>query len=164
MGAGVAENSKVAVKSELVNAVDRANTRECFRCGAGNFTVDHTKNCPATNHKCEHCNIMGHLEKCCNQKYAERRKQMIQRMQNKRRELPRINYVSEDSDELEDDEMVLQVEGTDAKLFMMEGLMCGKEFKAIIDTGSPVSKFAIGELKKIIGKHLLGRGQRNDRQ
>ena len=38
---GVAENSTVEVKSEPVFAVDRANKRECFRCGAGNFTVDH---------------------------------------------------------------------------------------------------------------------------
>ena len=45
---------------------------------------------------------------------------MKQRMQNKRREQPRINYVSEDSDELEDDEMVLQVEGTGVKPFMKE--------------------------------------------
>ena len=155
MGVGVAESSKVAVKSEPVYAVEKVNKRECFRCGAGNFTVEHIKRCPATNHKCEYCDITGHLEKCCNQKYPERRKQMKQRMQNKRREQPRINYVSEDSDELEDDEMVLQVEGTGVKPFMMEGLMCGKEFKAIIDTGSPVSIFAVDELKKIIRKHWV---------
>ena len=80
---------------------------------------------------------------------------MKQRMQNKRREQPRINYVSKDSDELEDDQMVLQVEGTGVKPFMKEGLTCGKEFEAIFDTGSPVSIFAIDELKKIIGKHWV---------
>ena len=123
MGVGVSENSKVAVKSEPTYAVDRANKRECFRCGAGNFLIDHIKRCPATNRKCEYCNITGHMEKCCNQKYRERRKQMNQRMH-------------------------------DAS-FMMKGLMCGKEFKAIIDTGSPVSIFAIDELKKIFGKHWV---------
>ena len=76
-------------------------------------------------------------------------------MQNNRREQPRINYVSEDSDELEDDGMVLQVEGSGAKPFMMEGLMCAKEFKAIIDTGLPISIFAKDELKKVIGKHWV---------
>ena len=60
LGVGVTENSKVAVKSEPVYAVNRANKRECFRCGAGNFTVDRKKRCPATNHKCEYSNIMGH--------------------------------------------------------------------------------------------------------
>ena len=68
---------------------------------------------------------MGHMEKCCNQKYPERRKQMKQITQNKRREQPRMIYLSEDSDKLEDDEMVLQLEGTGSKPFMMEGLMCG---------------------------------------
>ena len=34
-----------------------------------------------------------------------------QRMKNKRREPRSINYVSEDKDELEDDQMVLQVDG-----------------------------------------------------
>ena len=80
---------------------------------------------------------------------------MKQRKQNRRREQSRINYVSKNSDELKHDEMVLQIEGTGAKPFMMEGLMCGKEFKAIIYTGSPVSVFAIDELKKIIRKHWV---------
>ena len=33
MGIGVAESSKVSVKSEPVCAVERVNKRECFRCG-----------------------------------------------------------------------------------------------------------------------------------
>ena len=80
---------------------------------------------------------------------------MKQRMQNRRRGQPRINYVSEDSEELEDDEIVLQVEGACVKPFMMEGRMCGNKFKAIIDTGSPVSIFAVNELKKIIGENWV---------
>ena len=155
MSVGVAESSKVAVKSEPVYAMDRANKRECFRCGAGNFTIEHIKRCPATNHKCGYCDITGHMENCCNQKYPERKKQMKQRMQNRRRGQPRNNYVSEDTDELEDDEIVLQVEGSGVKPFMMEGLMCSKKFKASINTVSPVSIFAVNELKKIIGQHWV---------
>ena len=75
---------------------------------------------------------------------------MKQRMQYRR---PRINYVSEDSEELEDDEIALQVEGTGVKPFMIEDLMCSNKYKAIIDTGSPISIFAVDELKKIIGEH-----------
>ena len=41
MGAGVAESSKVAIKTEPVCVVERVNKRECFRCGVGNFTTDH---------------------------------------------------------------------------------------------------------------------------
>ena len=67
MGIGVAESSKVAIKSQPVCAVERFNKRECFRCRVGNFTTDHIKKCPATNHRCEFCDIIGHLKKCCNQ-------------------------------------------------------------------------------------------------
>ena len=156
MGIGVAEGSKATIKTELVCAVDNMNNRECFRCGAGNFTTDHIKKCPATNHKCEFCNITGHLEKCCNQKYPERKRQMKQRMQNCRKGFSRVNYISEDSEEeLDEDEMVLQVDGTGVKPLEIEGLMCGNKFRAIIDTGSPVSIFAIDELRRIIGRRWV---------
>ena len=126
MGIGVAEGSKPPIKTEPVCAVDKMNNRECFRCGVGSFRTDHIKKCPATNHKCEFCNIPGHLEKCCNQKYPEKKRQMKQRMQNRRKGFSRVYYISEDSDEeLDEDEMVLQVDGTGVKLFEIEGLMCG---------------------------------------
>ena len=57
---------------------------------------------------------------------------MKQRLQSRRRGMARINYISEDSDEWDDDEIVLQVNGAGAKPFMIEG---GKKFQAIIDTG-----------------------------
>ena len=37
--------------------------------------------------------------------------------------------ISKDAEELEDDEIVLQVEGAGVKHFLMEGLMCGKNSK-----------------------------------
>ena len=66
-----------------------------------------------------------------------------------------MNYVTEESDEWDDDTVVLQVNGTRLKPFMMEGLMCGNKFEAIIETGSPVSIFAEGELERIIAKHWV---------
>ena len=67
------------------------------------------------------------------------------KIENKRHETKRVNYVSEEEEEEEeeelDDEMVLQVDGDGKIPFMIEGLLCGNEFKAIIDTGSPVSIF-----------------------
>ena len=51
--------------------------------------------------------------------------------------------MSEESDEWDDDSTVLQVNGAGAKPFMIEGLKCGEKFQAIIDTGSPVSIFAV---------------------
>ena len=75
---------------------------------------------------------------------------MQQRMKNKRFETKRVNYVSEEEteeEELDDDEMVLKVDGDGKSPFMIEGLLCGNEFRAIIDTGSPVSIFTIDELQ-----------------
>ena len=69
--------------------------------------------------------------------------------------MARINYISEDSEEWDDDEIVLQVNGAGAKPSRIEGLMCGKKFQAIIDTGSPVSILAIDKLERIIGKHWV---------
>ena len=65
---------------------------------------------------------MGHLEKCCNQKYPERKRQMKQRKQNRRKGFSRVNYISEESEEeLDEDEMVLQVDGTGVKRDMIDG-------------------------------------------
>ena len=81
---------------------------------------------------------------------------MQQRMTNKRKEPRRINYVSEEEEgELEDDEMVLQVNGEGTNPFMIEGLLCANAFKAIIDTGSSVSVFPIDELQRIVGKQRV---------
>ena len=93
MGIEMAESSKVAMDSELVCAVERVNKRKWFLCGVGNTTTDHKNNCPATNQ--EFCDIIGHLEKCCNEKFLGRKKQ---RIQNRRRWMSRVNYVSEESD------------------------------------------------------------------
>ena len=75
-------------------------------------------------------------------------------MKNKRFETKRVNYASEE-EKLDDDEMVLQVNGDGKCPFMIEGLLCGNEFKAIIYTGSTVSIFPIEELQRIMGKRRV---------
>ena len=42
MWISVTEQQKT-IKSEPVFAVERSNKRECYRCGANNFTMDHLK-------------------------------------------------------------------------------------------------------------------------
>ena len=153
MGTSVVDQPKV--KSEPVFSMDKHNRRKCYRCGADNFILEHLKKCPAKNHQCEFCLITGHWEKCCNQKYPQRKRDMQQRMKNKRKEIKRINYVSEDEEELDDDEMALQVDGEGRNPFTIEGLLCGNNFKAIIDTGSPVSIFPIDELQRIVEKRQV---------
>ena len=156
MGMSAAEQPK-AIKSEPVFAIDKTNRRECYRCGAEIFNLKHSKKCPAKNHRCEFCSIMGHLEKGCNQKYPQRKSDMQQRMRNKRKEPRRIIFVSEkeEDDELEDDEMVLQVDGEETNPFMIKGLLCGNSFKAVINTGSLVSIFPIDELQRSVRKRQV---------
>ena len=64
----------------------------------------------------------------------------------------------EDSDEDEGDEyMVLKLEADKDKTkpYYMEGFMNGNRFKAMIDTGSPVTIFALDEVKGILVRDEL---------
>ena len=64
----------------------------------------------------------------------------------------------EDSDEDEEDEyMVLKLEADKDKTkpFYMEGFVNGNRFKAMIDTGSPVTIFAVDEVKRIMKRDKL---------
>ena len=150
------------VKSEPVYAIEKSqNSRECFRCGESNFTPDHIKNCTAVNYRCKFCKIAGHLEKCCNKKFPHRQKEMMKRLNARNSNtqgMRRVNYIEESDASTSDDneeQLVLQIDGNGSKPFFMEGTMCGNYFKAIIDTGSPVSIFTKRDLQKIIGERKV---------
>ena len=150
------------VKSEPVYAIEKSqNSRECFRCGESNFTPDHIKNCTAVNYRCKFCKIAGHLEKCCNKKFPHRQKEMMKRLNARNsntQSMRRVNYIEESDASTSDDneeQLVLQIDGNGSKPFFMEGTMCGNYFKAIIDTGSPVSIFTKRDLQKIIGERKV---------
>ena len=66
------------VKEEPTCAVSSSNPRECWRCGAGSFTLDHLKRCMAPEAMCNYCGRKGHLERVCNQK----KKTLTRRMAN----------------------------------------------------------------------------------
>ena len=57
----------------------------------------------------------------------------------------------------EDEYMVLKVEADkdQTKPFYMEGFINGNRFKAMIDTGSPVTIFALDEVKRIMKRNEL---------
>ena len=161
-GAQACETPKQSIKSEPVSAVEKANPRECFRCGAANFTMEHVDFCMATNHRCKFCKIVGHLEKCCNKKFPQQQKDMMQRMKNRdnTKGMRRVNYIEESEEESEEEDgdeeqLVLRVDGDGCKPFYMEGMMCDNYFKAIIDTGSPVSNFTKRDLQKIVGERKV---------
>ena len=150
------------VKSEPVYAIEKSqNSQKCFRCGESNFTPDHIKNCTAVNYRCKFCKIAGHLEKCCNKKFPHRQKEMMKRLNARNSNtqgMRRVNYIEESDASTSDDneeQLVLQIDGNGSKPFFLEGTMCGNYFKAIIDTGSPVSIFTKRDLQKIIGERKV---------
>ena len=149
-------NQEPKVKEEPICAISsNNNTRECWRCGAGNFTLDHLKRCKAPEAMCNYCGRKGHLERICNQK----KKDTYPKNGKPRRFGNRVQLVDqEESDnEDEDDYMVLNVEGSenDSKPFYMEGFINGNRFKTMIDTGSPVTIFGLDEIKSIMKRKEL---------
>ena len=141
-------NQEPKVKEEPICAVSSSNSRECWRCGVGNFTPDHLKRCKAPEAMCNYCGPNGHLERVCNQK----KKDTYQKNGKLRGFGNRVQLVDQEEfdEEDEDDYMVLNVEGgsNEAKLFSMEGFINGNRFKTMTDTGSPVTIFALDEIKK----------------
>ena len=148
-------NQENKVKEEPVCAVGTSNSRECWRSGAGNFTLDHVKRCKATEAMCNYCGRKGHLERICNQK----KKDTYQKSGNSRGSGRRVQLVDQDNcdDEEDDDYMVLNVEGgnNDTKPFYMDGFINGNHFKTMIDTGSPLIIFALDEIKRIMKRKKL---------
>ena len=124
--------------------------------------MDYLNFCMATNHRCNLCKLIGHVEKCCNKKFPQRQKEVMNRLKKKdnSQSMRRVNYIeeSEDEDESEEEDEeqhVLRVDGEGTKPFYMEGTMCGNYFKAIIVTGSSVSIFTKRDLQKIVGERKV---------
>ena len=63
---------------------------------------------------------------------------MKQRMQNRRKGISRVNYVSDEPDEWDDDPTVMQVNEAGAKPFMIEGLKCSRPSLILV----PLSLFS----------------------
>ena len=69
-----------------------------------------------------------------------------------------VNYIEEseeDEESCNEEQLVLRVGGNGCKPFYMEGTMCGNYFRAIIDTGSPVSIFTKKDLQKIVSERKV---------
>ena len=55
----------------------------------------------------------------------------------------------------EDDKIVLTIEGDENGQFTMSGKTNGNPFKTMVDSGSPVTKFELDEIKKIMKRKTL---------
>ena len=127
--------------------------QKCFRC-EGQFTPQHLKECKAIGVTCMKCEKKGHFAKCCQTKssnFAKSRKvaEAPQRIQ-------KIDGWDETSEEsITEDNCVLTIEGDENGQFTMTGKINGNEFKAMVDSGSPVTIFAIDEIKRIMKRKVL---------
>ena len=120
----------------------KQNNRECLRCRAAKFTLDHLNRCKVPNSMCNYCDKKGHLEKVCNQKKSDSN----QSFGKNRGFAKRVQLVDqEDTDNEDENYMVLNLEGNEsnAKPYYMEGFLNGNRFKTMIDTSSPVTIYAI---------------------
>ena len=103
---------------------------------------------------CHYCGKKGHLEKVCNQKKNDK----IPNTAKNRGFAKRVQFVDQDeTDEEGENYMVLNVEGNvdKAEPFYMEGFINGNRFKAMIDTGSPATIFALDDIKTIMKRDNL---------
>ena len=136
-------NQEPRVKDESVCAISTSNSRECWRCGAGNFTLDHLKRCKAPEAMFKYCGRKGHSERVC----ILKKRDTYQKSGNFRGSdrLLRLVDQEEFGDNEDEDYMVLNVEGgnNETKPYYMEGFINGNRFKTMIDTGSPVTFFAL---------------------
>ena len=84
---------------------------------------------------------------------------MVQRLKSRNEQgMRRVKYIEETEDEesdVDEEQLVLKIEGKGSKPFYMEGLMCGNHFKAIINTGSPVSIFTEKDFQKMVGERKV---------
>ena len=146
------------VKEEPVFMVaGHKDEKECWRCRAGNFTAAHLKVCKAPETNCNYFGIKGHFEKCCNSKQKDTLKKIAipknfdRKFRNAKR-VQRVDYYEEDKNS-DSDELVLNVESeatNNSEPYYVDGWINGFRFKLMIDTGSPVTIFAIDEVKRIM--------------
>ena len=74
-----ADTSEYTVKNEPVFAVEMANLRMCFRCGRQfhHRSSDDVKNSQAIHYNSDLCEMVGHMEICCNENFPQRHDEMV---------------------------------------------------------------------------------------
>ena len=60
----IAQDHKIREEPICTVSESKQNDRECWRCGAGNFTMEHLKVCKTQSAMCNYCGRKGHLNLC----------------------------------------------------------------------------------------------------
>ena len=130
-------------------------TKKCFRCEAP-FSPRHLKECKAMGITCIKCGKKGHFAKCCQTNgagiFAKSRKVI-------KAPPPRIQRIDEwdssSNSAIENDKIVLTIDGDENGQFSMSGKINGNPFKTMVDSGSPVTIFEIEDIKRIMKRKTL---------
>ena len=129
--------------------------KKCSRCQAP-FSPQHLKECKAMGITCIRCGKKGHFAKCCQTKgagkFAKSRKVI-------KAPPPRIQRIDEwdssSNSAIEDDKIVLTIDGDENGQFFMSGKINGNPFKTMVDSGLPVTIFEIEDIKRIMKRKTL---------
>ena len=126
----------------------RQKLRECWRCGAGYFSLDHLKSCKGPELFCKFCGKKDNLERVCKQTRKDGIQHFDKFRANGNREQFNKRVQLVDQEEYDDDykiDTVLNVEGDEenVKPYYLEGFKNRNRFNIIMDSGSLVTIFAL---------------------
>ena len=131
-------------------------TKKCFRCEAP-FSPQHLKECKAMGITCMKCGKKGHFAKCCQTRGAGNFAKSRKIIKAPAQSIQRIDEWEESSSGsiIEEDKIVLTIEGGENGQFFMSGKINGNQFKTMVDSGSPVTIFEIEEIKRIMKRKTI---------
>ena len=112
--------------------------QECFRCEA-HFTTQHLKECKAMGITCMKCGKKGNFAKLCQTKGAGNFAKSRKVMRPPQQQIQRIDEWDETSNDstIEEDKLVLTIEGDENGQFTMSKKINGYPFKTMVDSGHP---------------------------
>ena len=158
--------------------INFSNNNRCYNCDQQNFTREHLERCPAKGVTCNFCHKIGHFERTCRGKHGNQRGQgavgMIREnvdgshLENSANEeasqhASSIGWVNKnpvvhswDSSSSDGDYMLMAIKHKRVTELKVAGAQLpikvnGKPTRVWIDSGSPISIFTIGELRKTLG-------------
>ena len=157
---GMLDKPNIKTEGTEVKNINQNNkrwgpTKKCFRC-EGIFTPQHLKECKALGVTCMKCGKKGHFARCCQTKGAGTFAKSC-KVAKPPQHIQRIDEGSESSEEsiADDEKVVLTIEGDTSGQFTMKGKINGNPFQTMVDSGSPVTIFAIDEIKQIMKRKTL---------
>ena len=155
-----------------------SQNNRCYNCDQQNFTKKHLDRCPAKGVKCNFCHKIGHFERTCRGKHGNQRGRGVVGMirenvdddhlensadEEASQHASSIGWVNKnpvvhswDSSSSDGNYMVMATKHKRVTELKVAGAQLpnkvkGKFIRVWIDSGSPISIFTIGELRKTLG-------------